>query len=468
MRVAVMLRSLGDVPLLAGMRVSLIARHRLAVRNIRRILSHCGVDGGYAALVARCRAIGMGVGSLCALVASVCAPGFVESFPGAHAELLCAVALLWFFAVLAWVAADVRVRRRHGNMLLLLSFCGKWGFRLGSLFPAFVAVVIVLVQVMRSDDSALMCWGAVMSVAMVICCCAGLRSAVGVAWSIRLGAVLGMVFFCHRYLRGHGWVRVPAARDVWITLIAGAIIMVAAVMSSLAAAWLGKRRCAPRNASDHFRVGCMVALVLAVSWCIALGVGMVDRLAHLTDMVVLSGVVIVFLVLRVRAARFVNPESLGYALFLARDLRVGAEPLLRFYRLNWFALSFPVIIGGLVLLALVPSVPGMLLLMAFVMLECAVEELAVQRRTTVLPSSRIGVLGIGSISGLGAGACLMMVLPAAGAAGFTPSLDLREHSSTVGIVAGLILLIAATLAWLRLSESSQWLSSIHATEVRDD
>lgn len=451
-------------PFLAGIRAALKSENRRWKKAIRRALEVLAVGPSAAQLVAGV-ITRIAWGSVAASYVFVLfAPAISTSLGLTPSQARSAVLVLGAIALFTSVKLDEATRQQHDRLLPLLSFSGSLGFRLGHLISVLPLTLIVVVQGARSGEGLQMVLGPILVASIVSVLALRVGTSVWVLRGAIIGAVL-LVGLAVSQWPGFGKLSLQLLPNGGVkSLVAVAVAASVVVVTLCGARWLGKARLAPRDSPAGQKAAVMSGVVLAVAWTISLILEKVEILAHLADLTLIAGTLLGLLLLRVQAARFVNPEALGMGLLFARDLDICAERIVSFYRVNWVVMCSPVVLGGFILLTLAESLPGVILLASFTLLECAIDELAVQRRTVVLPASAMQSLGVSSLSGLGAGIGLIAVFCAAGAVGLTPSLDLRIQPSTVLMVSALALLIAGILIWLRLLDSSRWLPSIRVTE----
>lgn len=449
--------------LLAGARAAVVHETRAGIRTVRNSLESLGLSSSSARCGAHALVYLSWVGILISLAIALAATPFQDSVNLHISSTIGIILTTNILGALVIINVAARMWRRHRFFLNLLSPMSRRGFLIGSLlaplplaafsikqashltmnvlFSAlapYILVAAVLIVMQRSDDERY-----IPAVNSALVATAFVTSA--------------------HYFDFTG--RVFSLFEPWViqTFVAVSVASISAIGTSIVARFLATRRLGPRKTQAYRSLGLIVGLTLTASWTLSLVLQLNDRSSQLADISLAAGTMLGILLLRVRAPRFVNPESLGLTLLLARDFQLSGERIVKYYRLNWAALSFPLFSGGLALLALHRSYPGIVLLICLGVLELAIEEITIQRGTVLLPSSALDSLGIISRSGLGAGITLSVLLSASGVIGLTPSIDLNAHAPAVSAASLLFVLAAVVLLWIRYIDSDSWLPSLFST-----
>lgn len=454
--------------LLIGVRAALLFETRKVMHATQSRLESFGIETRNARTISRVLAYFSWINIVMSLVCSFIAPPLQRIFDLQTSDANGMILLICMGCVLFVLNVEAKNRRRHHLFLSLLSPASRYGFCSGSLLVALPIVVFTIKQAIHLQTKVLFEVVSIYVILLMLLLAFERKMSTLLVRVINLTAVavaLGLVTY---YFDVSQWGVKLFALTIVQSLFAGLLTVLATITTSIMASWLGKHRLGPKDTKTHQKIGILVGLSLALSWVVTIVLQMSDRFSHLTGLILVTGIMLGCLLLRVHAARFTNPESLGMGLLLGRDLQFSGEKIVRFYRFNWVLLSLPLFVGGVLFLALQGTYSGIVLLFSLVFLELAVEEIAIQRQTVVLPSSSLNSLGIISRSGLGAGIALSIVCSVSGAVGVTPSIHLDENSLSVVIASLLFLVSAGVLMWLRYLDSDKWLLSIFCTPKDQD
>lgn len=449
--------------LLIGAQAAVLHETRVGIRTARKSLESLGLSSRSSYYGALILVYASWVGILASLPIALAAAPIQDSVNLRISDAIGIVVNANILSAIVIINVTARMLRKHRIFLNYLSPMSRRGFAIGSLLAALPLAIFSIKQASCFTIGVLLTALVPYTLAAAFLIAKQqnedkpLTPAFNIAFVVT--ALVMSVFYFNFTDRVFGMFETSMIQ----TLVTVLCALISAIGTTRLARFLATRRLGLRRAQAYRSLGLIVGLTLVSSWTLSLVLQLNDRSSQLAGISLAAGTMLGILLLRVRAPRFVNPESLGFILLLARDFQLPGERIVKYYRLNWVALSFPLFTGGLALLALQRSYPGIVLLISLVVLELAIEEITIQHSAVLLPSSALDSLGIISRSGLGAGITLSVLLAASGVIGLTPSIDLNANALAVSTASLLFVLVAGVLFWIRYTDSGRWLPSLFYT-----
>jgi hypothetical protein len=160
-----------------------------------------------------------------------------------------------------------------------------------------------------------------------------------------------------------------------------------------------------------------------------------------------------------------SPETLGYALFVFRISPRKPRALIIRSLVTNAVLVLPALACLITTLLVHRNPQSALLLAALAIFEIAADALAIQRRTAVLPASRIAELSQRSRTGVGAALCAGMAVVLSGVmGGIIPG---SAEPAWLPAVAGALVIVAALLIGVLVADATSWLRDLTATETEE-
>ncbi|MGM7778621.1 hypothetical protein ACSVHC_21760 [Arthrobacter sp. KNU-44] len=164
-------------------------------------------------------------------------------------------------------------------------------------------------------------------------------------------------------------------------------------------------------------------------------------------------------------ARISSPETLGFALFLVRLRPSWVRPIIIRSLVTAIAVTAPLTLLLSVFFLLGKYTQAAVLLVALVALEISIDALIVQRRTAVIPGSRISKLAQKSKAGLGAAICAGLAVVFSGILG--TAAPQATQGPWFGVTSGALTLVAVLLTSLVLNDAPAWVRELSVTEMED-
>lgn len=450
-------------------RIVLLLEARHAGAHINQWLIALGLEAQSAKLFAHGILKFTRFSVVLSIIAVLCLPSFEDYFPALYARIF--VVILTVVALLLALVTLERQCRKYRTLITMLSFWGRAGFCSAVLFEIFPVLLLVAMQYFHGR-LAVECCNGLQVILDVIALIVIPRKIAFVNW------ILTIVVIAVSLLDQAFMLDVPfAARGIDVNkiytinsgVVNGILLMlmislVAGLATYLLSVYLGKLRLAPRNRAVCVLFGVFVCLAVVSIASFSYIVGLLTARTHLANLIIICGVMTVSLVFRIRAARYVNLESLGFGLFIARSCGVPINRVVSFYRFNWLMLTAPIWAVAVVLLLMSNAFSYLVLLSACIILEFAIDEFVVQRRPTILAASQLDLLGFRSVSGVGSGICLVALCSASGVGGMTLSCDFHINDATILLAGAAIVLISLVLVWLRRQEALRWFRTLRVIE----
>lgn len=158
-------------------------------------------------------------------------------------------------------------------------------------------------------------------------------------------------------------------------------------------------------------------------------------------------------------------ETLGFGLFVFRTVPGKARALLLRSLFTNAVLVLPALACLIATLLFHGNPQSALLLAALAVFEIAADALIIQRKTAVLPASRIAELSQRSRAGLGAALCGGMAVVLSGVlGGIIPG---AAEPAWLAAVAGALVIVAALLFGVLMADTPSWLRDLTATETEE-